>query len=69
MRITFLEILILLVFVCGVAIVWTDIYTLRDQIQTLRNENDLMISEIEHNYKMLVEMDKRLYPNATMSGK
>lgn len=61
-KLTLLEIFILCVFVSSVAIVWADIYTLRDQIQTLRNENDLMISEIEHNYKMLIAMDKRLYP-------
>jgi hypothetical protein len=69
MRISYLEIVILLVFISGVAIVWADVYRLHDQIQTLRNENELMISEIEHKYKLIVAMDKKLYPIVSMPGK
>jgi hypothetical protein len=61
-KIAVLEVFIFLVFICCVATIWAKIYTIRDQIQTLHNENDLMISEIENNYKMIVAMENKLYP-------
>lgn len=69
MRITILEICIFCAFIIGMSILWADIYTLRDQIQMLRNENDLMVSEIERNTKMLAEMDLKLYPVKIIPGK
>lgn len=62
MRITVLEILILLVFIIGISVSWADIYYLRDQIQTLRDEQELMILEIQNNAKLLADETRRLYP-------
>ena len=62
MRITVLEILILLVFIIGISVSWADIYYLRDQIQTLRDEQELMILEIQNNAKLLADETRRLDP-------
>ena len=61
MRITVLEILILLVFIIGISVSWADIYYLRDQIQTLRDEQELMILEIQNNAKLLADGDIGLH--------
>ena len=62
MKPNILEVFIFLVFAASVALAWAEIYTVRDQLQSLRNENDLMILEIEHHAKLLTDMDLKLYP-------
>jgi hypothetical protein len=67
--VTFIDIFILCIFLVGMSLLWADIYRLREQIQTLRNENDLMIAEIQHNAKLLVEMHLKAHPVKIIPGK
>jgi len=55
------NVFILLGLIVLMATAWAEIYSIRDHLQTLRNENDLMMREIERNAKMLAAMDFKLY--------